>query len=399
MALVKPGTQWGVLRIYDLDLKTVLAEMWSDGVIRSLEWDQGSGLLLVTCYSRWLPACVPELAPYDSFGCPNELIRPTILVAIRPERVAGVLAPLSGDAAHPTATVEWALALAPVRMDHGGRELLPDLANVEQAERPGSVGKVLLRLRDRGTADPQTQDGWAWVHISAQGSPVGALEYDDRTGAGPDPALERTLVRLDLPLIAGAWQRADPLLRLAGSVEEAERRLRADPSLSPAALDATLRAVRAANENWRWQDEAAERLVESEGGLGAEPARALEFAERAVRIHDQRCPRPESCIAGWMALHTRAVAEYRAGALTKALATLDRCNTIHAASNRGPTVSPLDAALSAMVRLRLGQAVQARTDLETARSIFARSPDLDSMADATRAAIEQADRVLAGSGG
>src|SRR4029453_6026134 len=87
------------------------------------------------------------------------------------------------------------------------------------------------------------------------------------------------------------------------SSEEEKEVLRANPALNGAERQAAIDAIEAMSHNWRWLHAAAERTADRQDATPAELSAALEWAESAVRIHDDRCPMPEICTAGWYALN------------------------------------------------------------------------------------------------
>jgi tetratricopeptide (TPR) repeat protein len=355
-----------VVQVYDTHLELV-HELWNQGLLRTVAWSPEARLLLVTALSVELPYFVPELAAYDSAGCPRMRLEPSIAMALRPEDLDGVLYPLAGDETHPTVRAEWMLVSLPRNAAEGPGAPFASIRAFEADARQG-LGKLQIEvwhdLPARAAADfvaPIDLDGRV-------------LEPFDRLPGSQQlraPAQVGEIVTLhNLPLRAEARALAEPLLMESGSAEVARQRLDENRSLSRELRGFVLEALEGMTRNWRWLNSAAGAIVEHPHQQPEDYSKALAWAQSAAELHHQRCPVPSACPAGWFAVNTLGIALYRNERFEEALAALAESSAIWAAWQPSAPKQLEDAAFQAMANLRLGRPEEAFRLLEAARQAF-----------------------------
>jgi WD40 repeat protein len=159
-------------------------------------------------------------------------------------------------------------------------------------------------------------------------------------------------------------------------------RLEADDDLDPALRATAVSLALARGDQLNYLNSEAWGTVRQAGRPPAELAEALRKAELVARL------RPDD----YGFLNTLGVAQYRAGRLEEAVATLRRCEEMY--RERRGTAHPIDVAVLAMARRRLGKDEEARADLERMRALLG-APE--HAADVETAVIaREAERLVAG---
>lgn len=395
VSLMGSAERYSLLAIYDLDLKP-LRRMWGEGEFRSMSWDAKSGLLAIAMTAPNFARLVPQLASYDSAGCPESQHEPHLMFAIRPTNVQGVLAPLRGDAAHPPAHVEWAFACE-MPVDIRDRQLGFGLRYAilpPDKDRSEAIGKLAM-IRSFNPKEGR-KDLWGWGHLDEEGKLLEPLEFE-RTLAADERWMENPeFVPIDLNHVSAAAAAAEPLMVLTGSFEETERLLRADQLLSSDSREAAIEVARAMSMNWRWLGDQAERMAKKEGAVEADFEMAAAIAHEGVRIHQERCPSPETCLAGWYSRNSLAVVQFKAGQYADSLQTFTECELIWAVCHNGNVRgNAFDIAYMAMAHHRLGHQYKARAELDRAIMILKEHPPpMIEMEQAAKVAIAEAQAML-----
>jgi serine/threonine protein kinase len=368
-----------MLRIYDLNLHP-LRTMWHSERLHNVVWDAHAKQLLVTADLRRLSCCIPELAPYDSLGCPTCMLTAAPIVAIPPEGVRGALAP-PPESGLEQAGVAWCVVRTPDEASDPLRTWIIQLSKVQALAQcpPEAAGQLdchVTILPNAVNAD-SLSGPYGIANLSHEGEPLLDIHL---SAPGMRPELTVNLLRID---VAGAFEgmrAAAPALLAAGTVEGAVSSLRANPALKERDLESAISATYALSRNWRWLGHAAETTANAPDASPEELAKALAWAEEGERIHRSRCPRPDACVAGWYALSSLSIAQYRAGQFDKSIATLDRCqaswNTTHQ-----PAIAPaVDTGWMALNYAKLGNVALAVRMLDSLREMMkdpalAREPD------------------------
>jgi serine/threonine protein kinase len=377
-----------VLRIHDLD-RNLLQELQTRGLHEVL-WNARHRLLVLKGSFPDLAHVVPELAGYDSVGCPDSVVQPVVLLAIRPENVSGFLFPFGG----PQAQLEWALVREPAEIADPGRRWMARETELEplEADDPDAVARIAIPLES--IDDPNVR-----VTASAVIEPDGSLrpfQLDRDPGEGRPTSAYYRMIRVDLAQLAPAVQVPDVLSRSL-SQEETERSIREDRGLTADERELRIRAARALMGNWRWLNNTSDPASKEPGAGSDRLGRALEWAERGVQLHAERCARVGRCKAGWYVINTQATVRFRAGRHEEALVALDQCDSVWT-SVRGNDGKPnaLDLSYRAMVLHRLGRVLEAKMVFEQARGRMAEHGAPDGLTDPTKEALNEAKQVLSG---
>jgi serine/threonine protein kinase len=368
-----------MLRIYDLDLQP-LRTMWHNERMHNVVWDAPAKQLLLTVDLRRLSCCIPELAPYDSLGCPTCLLTAAPIVAIVPDGVRGALAPPPGSGLE-QAAVAWSVIRTPDEVSDPARTWIIQLSKVQAlAECPpeaaGQLDCHVTILPNAVNAD-SLSGPYGISNLSHDGAPLLDIHL---SAPRMRPDLTVNMLRFDLAGAFEGMRAATPALMAAGTVEGALSSLRGNPALMGKDLDAAVSATYALSRNWRWLGQAAETTANAPGASPADLAKALAWAEAGERVHRSRCPHPDACVAGWYALSSLSVAQYRAGQFDKSLETVARCqaswNTTHS-----PSIAPaVDTGWMVLNYAKTGNMALAASLLDSLREMMkdpalARDPD------------------------
>jgi serine/threonine protein kinase len=383
--MMRHESEWrlSLLQISDLEEPSrPLAAMWHNERVRNIVWDSAQRLLYISADLKHAPYWNPELAGYDSIGCPTELLEATVIVAIRPESMRGVLSPNPTDARLEAAQTEWVAARIPEdtenprRASHWNFELMQPPA----PDRSDAVGTIELR-EEIWSRDVTGPNGVAHgrAHVLRQGLAVEPLGFDGLRNQAPPPV---HFLRFALGPAVRGRALAEPLLRRLGTAELTRQTLDTMPELSTEERDAAVLAAQAMSSNWRWLGGAAEELVTKTGFSEADAAKALAWAEEGVRLHAARCPRPRACNAGWYSFSSLATVRYRVGLYKEALESLEECESIWSQTREPTGGRCADLALTAMAEFRMGMEEHAHADLARARSESSQDDAL--LAEATR---------------
>jgi hypothetical protein len=257
------------------------------------------------------------------------------------------------------------------------------------------------RLATAGDDDAVIWDGTSWgpedvVYSEAYSS---VLFYLDRVES---EAELRTLIERDMtigePVRAKAqavvnlfWRShirkkaeavVQPLFATLLSRQDVIDSLNVDSSLDPAVRPIALEIAASWPENPRVLNVASWRAVTAPVADPAVYRIALRRAERACRIE------PESSPMYRRYLNTLGVAQYRAGRLREALATLARSNQL----SKG--IEPANLAFLAMAQHRLGEIGAARAHLARLREVMAKPGEQDTPEH--RAFLREAEALIEG---
>jgi hypothetical protein len=213
-----------------------------------------------------------------------------------------------------------------------------------------------------------------------------ASEAELRDRIARDTTVSPAVRTAALDMVRGFWamrirHRAEaivkPLFARLFLRDEVLAAVRARPAAEPEIQELCLKLARSWPESAPGCNDAGWALVRVPGQLGATCERGLRLAEAACRLEpDNR-----------YYLNTLGVAQYRAGLLAEALATLTRSNAL----SKG--TEPADLAFLAMVHQRLRHTAEARAMLDRLRDVMRRGPALSRSAE-NRAFLDEAVAVV-----
>jgi hypothetical protein len=389
----------GALSIFDLGFH-LKQRMWSSGYLADVTWDARDGLLIVTGMSLELPMFVPELAPFDSAGCPTVRKECFLAAAVRPENLSGQLFPSENPAIACTRS-EWAFAVCPPERAAKPGEWQAYLHAISQprTDDRGVAGVVRFRLDKRlDELHPGSMTGvasvWMSAPISSDGRFLEPPRPDEPLGPDGPPAGVCRVVSLNLPEILQGRRAATPLFLQGLSAEQIGDRLDADTTLTPAVRISGRRAGVAMWSNWRWLNNRAGAISEHPPASEADYAKALAWAQEAVRLHTLRCPDPQHCKPGWYPTNTLAMCQVRAGKYADALKTLEECAVIWRNVYPATHGNAVDIGIQAMALNGLGRHDEARAALERSRAILAEGPMPDDLDAAAHEVVREASALI-----
>lgn len=381
-----------LLRLYDLDLN-LLASMWHNDRLHNVVWSPLSQQLLVTVDISNLPECIPEAAGYDSLGCPTQQLQPSVVIAMSLSGMKGTLTPISGTSIECAQTL-WAMVRIPDETANIGRRWFSQMLKLQPPDAPrvdavGQLEFLTAHLPEFGTVD-ETPIRHYSAHIASDGRLLEPVELDLNP---PEPPVPVHLLTFDLARAFGGSERAAPLLRKLGTVDAVRRRLHDTPELTQDEIDATVRSAEAMTSSWRWLGEEGKKLAMADGATKEELSIALTWAQERVRLHNSRCPRPESCQPGWYAMNTLAVIRSKGGLFQDSLASLDECESIWNADGKLPIEGhAVDAGWRAVNLARLGRHDEAARTLAELRDLM-REPGIGSKSEC-QIVLDEAQRLV-----
>jgi hypothetical protein len=331
------------------------------------------------------------MAGYDSVGCPSLKVEPTVVLAVEPEKISGVIFPLEG----PHAELKWAMIREPVEVGDPKRRWKVQETRLEplkEGDDQTTLARLVLPLQS--IANPKVE-----VYAVALIEPDGRLRPFELTGdlgSKTDPAVFQRMVPVDLPSLTRAVGVRMMLARDL-SVEGTEQVIRDDPNLTEAERETSLGALRTLMENWRFLHSAADDIRKDKHASAERLKRALEAAETAVLLHDRRCPGPEGCLAGWYAIRVLAAVQVRAEMYERALETLDRCDSIWSKTWCGKgEPNALDLSFRAMALYWLNRKDESQKALKRARELWDQGKSPEGEVEETKSALHEAKMLLGG---
>jgi hypothetical protein len=399
------------------------SQLWNHGDFVDVVWDEPRRLLWCVAYAAELPYFIPELAGWDSAGCPVGAEDPRVLMAIDPAELCGasrgsavhrVVPPLRGDAAHPPVTPVWTIATRPPpsMRDVGGCQLRPDtprgggergvVSIAIQAFEPfpvddeqGRLGRLYVTFRyvnrDRETI--------ASVDLDAKGIPTGAFHPEPMPArdfdafahaaiARADPATE--IVTIDVAALSTAGPAAEELLFGLGEPDAAIAAAASRAGASSSDRRSIERCIRAMSGNWRWLNNRAGEIIERDeivAGLGADAASlldaetlagtrtALRWIDAAAQCHEARCPShgDGSCLCEWFIESKRALALAALGEWVQCVERAELAISLHDRHVALGPDNPADHAILAIALHALGRTEEADAALVTAEQALASS--------------------------
>jgi hypothetical protein len=196
-----------------------------------------------------------------------------------------------------------------------------------------------------------------------------------RSAAVRAAALEMARGFWEMRVNRRAEEIVEPLFNRLLLREDVIDALRAQPAADPEVQAACVKMAETWSESSGACDEAAVRLILKPGQPSASYERGLRLARAACR--------QEPAVSKF--LSTLGIAEYRAGLVPEALATLTRSNAL----NQGK--QPDDLAFLAMAHQRLGRIAEARAMVDRLRDLMRQE---DNQGDQARAFLAEAEVVV-----
>jgi hypothetical protein len=248
-------------------------------------------------------------------------------------------------------------------------------------------GDQTVKVWDASEATPQSQardEARGWVRFLVARL---ASEAEVRDRITRDQTRSSTVRAAALEMARGFWEmrvnrRAEefvyPLFNRLLLHEDVIDALRAQPAADPEVQAACVKLAETWSEWSQICDEAACRLILKPG----QPAASY---ERGLRLARAACWQEPGV---GIFLSTLGIAEYRAGLVAEALATLTRSNTL----NQGK--KPDDLALLAMAHQRLGQTAEARAMLDRLSELMRQEDFAGGQGDQGRALLAEAEAVV-----
>ena len=365
-----PLSRIGLLRIYDLTLQ-VRKELWTWGRFDSVVWDANAVQLVLSTVCWTGRDYQTGQAAFDRLWCIGNSVRPGVVVAISPEKASGVLVPFRTDNAQPIVVPRWTLFRRPVDLEQPD---YPVVVSTTQAWAGPSGGapyvlRANLSPRMAQLHAPPLPDVLATASLSAEGRVLTPFSIDGQATSTTREALDNQFVLVDLPALIRYREVAEPRLLRLGTADEVGAEVRPDNSIQPIVRDGVVESARAMYSNWRWLNGAAAHLLQTESSAHdiSSCLRALDWSERALAIHDKRCPDPSRCHAGWYVRKTRAAALFRDQQFEEALVAFHETEAFtNVGAVAGLSSDAESGAYIAMCQARLGQLQAARLTLDSA---------------------------------
>jgi hypothetical protein len=264
----------------------------------------------------------------------------------------------------------------------GGVAFSPDGSRIVSASSDGTV-----RVWDAGEATPQSlarDEARGLVRflvdrLASQAQVRDRITRDrTRSQAVRAAALEMARGLWEMRVNRRAEEIVEPWFNRLLLREDVIDALRAQPASDPEVQAACLKLAETLGESSYNCNEAAALLILKPGQPAASYERGLRLARAACR--------QESGIGEL--LSTLGIAEYRAGLVPEALATLTRSIAL----NQGKF--PDDLAFLAMAHQRLGQTAEARAMIERLRDLMRQEGLVGSLGDQGRASLSEAEVVV-----
>jgi hypothetical protein len=281
------------------------------------------------------------------------------------------------------ATGEEVLTLKGHAHKVGGVAFSPDGSRIASASADGTV-----RVWDAGEATPESR-----VRDEARGLVrflvdrlASQAEVRDRITR--DKTRSAAVRAAALEMAGGFWamrvnHRAEEIVeplfnRRLWLREDVIDALRARPAADPEVQAACLKLA----ENWSESTECSSKVA---WPLVRDPGRPSAIYERGLRLATAGC-RQEPGVGELLSI--LGIAQYRAGLVPEALATLTRSNAL----NEGK--APADLAVLAMAHQHLGQTAEARAMLDRLRNLMRQEDFAGGRGDEGRAFLAEAEGVV-----
>ncbi|MFN0131910.1 MAG: protein kinase domain-containing protein [Phycisphaerales bacterium] len=366
---VLPLSRIGLLRVYDARL-IVLREMWTWGRFRHAFWDADARQLVLTVECPLMSEWSPDLAAWDRRWCKDVRATTTMIAAIAPADVRGVLVPARTNVEPELAAARWCLVRPPIELARSDSPWI--VRYLEAVGRSAGGGYEVVAQIDAllpiAAASPTVESR---ARIDSSGRVLATFEVSELHRPALGALMEQPLKSVNIAALVQARQVAEPLLFELGDAESVVRALADRADLDGTARTYAEDAARAMDGNWRWLNTAAGRILRDED-LSHDPAlaeRALAWTERALQVHDSRCPEPATCDARWYAERTHGVALLRVGKFALALDELTAVEKAASARQIGGLKRESESvAYIAMCLARMGRATESRVALARALS-------------------------------
>jgi hypothetical protein len=263
-----------------------------------------------------------------------------------------------------------------------GMAFSPDGSRIASASHDGTV-----RVWDAGAATPESlarDEARGLVRFLVDRL---ASEAEVRDRITRDTTRSAAVRAAALEMARGFWEMrvnrqaeeiVKPLFDRLCLREDVIDALRTQPASDPEILAACVNLAETWNEPSYYCNEAAWRLVLKPGQPSASYERGLRLARAARGLE----------LGDGNLVNTLGVAQYRAGLVSEALATLTRSNAL----NQGK--DPADLAFLAMAHQRMGQVAEARAMLDRLRDLMRQAEFAGGQGDQSRAFLAEAEGAV-----
>lgn len=397
-------SQIGLVRIYDLNL-VLLREAWTVGAPTSATWTSQTRQLVMTIDvggMRGLRRLSTELSPYDARFCAGAGGGPSerLIVGCSIDAVQGMVFPPLPECMDRAMPLQFVLARAPDELKDGSwRSVFGSAAVADPgSDSPAAVASIGIDCFDAIAPIEARKSAIVWTDINREGGLLDQFSAAPTEANLPAPRL----IRIDPHRAAFALAHPmQPLRRIVAELDDLDdqpelaRRVRVDPDAAAGRADFAVGMAMAMVTNWRELHRVAEAIIDDPAlAVRADRlAHAMRLAERAVEIHDSRCPAADACDAGWYCHAALTRALIAAERFADALASAERAQRL-AANQRTAGTRPIsiDLAWQSLCWCGLGRLDEAEQRL--AEAVDERASER-APRDGADLAIERARECLA----